>query len=169
MIRFFTIGILLLLAQVVLFKNIFLFNAAMSFPYILILFLLPINTSRIVLLLAGMATGLFVDMFYDTPGMHAAAAVAIMFLRPFWLGALLSGSSVDASAKANIGSMGFSLFLIYLLPITFIHHSILLFVEAANLGLFWITLNKVVWSTVFSVFCIVILQYLFSSERKRSI
>ncbi len=166
MVRRAIIGIILLLAQVTLFKDIILFNLAFCFPYILILFVLPINTNRIALQGAGFLVGLLIDSFYNTPGLHAAACVLIMFLRPFWLNILLSGSNYDAGSRVSIRSMGFRWFATYLIPLTLIHHLILFFIEAGGFNLAGITLVKVLYSTLFSFTCMVIMQYIFASESR---
>jgi len=53
-------------------------------PYIYILFilLLPANTNRSLLLIIAFFTGLTVDFFAHTLGLHAAASVFIAYLRP---------------------------------------------------------------------------------------
>jgi hypothetical protein len=169
MIRFIILGISLILAQVVIFKNVAVFGSGFCFPYILFLLLLPVATNRIALIFAGFFIGLFVDMFYDTAGINAAACVAIMFLRPFWLSSLLSGSNMDTKSRININAMGLSWFLIYVTPIVLIHIAIILFVEASDLSLFWVTLYKVLFSTLLTVISMTLLQFLFSAPKARSI
>jgi hypothetical protein len=169
MIRFIILGISLILAQVVIFKNVAVFGSGFCFPYILFLLLLPVATNRIALIFAGFFIGIFVDMFYDTAGINAAACVAIMFLRPFWLSSLLSGSNMDTKSRININAMGLSWFLIYVTPIVLIHIAIILFVEASDLSLFWVTLYKVLFSTLLTVISMTLLQFLFSAPKARSI
>ncbi|MEY4108469.1 MAG: hypothetical protein RL181_2811 [Bacteroidota bacterium] len=50
--------------------------------YPLFLMLLPVQTSREILLLIGFALGLTMDMFYDSWGVHASASVFLAFVRP---------------------------------------------------------------------------------------
>lgn len=50
--------------------------------YPLFLLLLPVQTSREILLLMGFALGLTMDMFYDSWGVHASASVFLAFVRP---------------------------------------------------------------------------------------
>jgi hypothetical protein len=169
MIRFIILGISLILAQVVIFKNVAVFGTGFCFPYILFLLLLPVATNRIALMFAGFLIGIFVDMFYDTAGINAAACVAIMFLRPYWLGYLLSGSNMDTKSRINISAMGLSWFLIYVTPIVLIHIAIILFVEASDISFFWFTLYKVLFSSLLTVISMTFLQFLFSAPKSRSI
>ena len=54
-------------------------------PYIYFLFILwvPFSTSRIGLLFIGFFTGLILDYFMMTPGLHAAACLLTAYVRPF--------------------------------------------------------------------------------------
>lgn len=48
----------------------------------LFILLLPVRTTRELLLLLGFVTGILVDMFYDSWGVHASACVFLAFARP---------------------------------------------------------------------------------------
>lgn len=62
-------------------SNYFYFNIML---YPLIIILLPMRTPQILILVIGFVLGFLVDMFYDTPGVHASATVATAFFRT-WL------------------------------------------------------------------------------------
>jgi rod shape-determining protein MreD len=51
--------------------------------YYLPLLWLPFSVSRMWLLVIGFITGLTLDYFMMTPGLHAAACVLIAFFRPY--------------------------------------------------------------------------------------
>jgi hypothetical protein len=53
--------------------------------YPLFLFLLPHEMRRWTLILLGFLVGITVDIFYGSPGVHAAAGVATAFVRPIVL------------------------------------------------------------------------------------
>ena len=166
MIRSIITGTLLILAQVMILKDLELFQVAFCMPYVLLIPLLPYNFNRVAALVVGFLLGLFVDMFYDTPGIHAAACVLIAFIRPYWLDATLSGASSDANIKLGLKSLGLQWFLTFALPLTFLHHFTLFFIEAGGFGLFWLTTQKVLYSTLYSYICMMIFQYIFSSNTR---
>lgn len=166
MIRSIITGAVLIMAQVMILKDLELFQVAFCLPYVLLILLLPFNFNRVAALIVGFVMGLFVDMFYDTPGIHAAACVLIAFIRPFWLDVTLSGTSSDTNIKLGLKTLGFQWFLTFALPLTFIHHFALFFVEAGGLGLFWLTIQKVFYSTLYSFICMMIFQYIFSSNSR---
>ena len=59
-------------------------------PYLYYLFILwlPFSVSRFGLLFIGFVTGLILDYFMMTPGLHAAACVLIAYIRPFIINVL---------------------------------------------------------------------------------
>jgi rod shape-determining protein MreD len=66
-------------------------------PYIYYLFILwlPFSTPRFWLLLIGFLTGLSLDYFTQTPGLHAAACVLIAYIRPFIINLLIPKESSE--------------------------------------------------------------------------
>src|SRR5690606_18887646 len=76
--------LILILIQVGLFKNIGYYNLAIPLPYILFILLLPIGISNFILFLLAFITGLTVDAFYDSMGVHAAACVTLAWFRIFF-------------------------------------------------------------------------------------
>ncbi len=74
--------LLYLVLQILLVRNLVLFDYAFCFVYIACVLLLPNETSLTWLLLIGFVTGIIVDTFYNTLGMHAAATVLMAYCRP---------------------------------------------------------------------------------------
>ncbi|MEM8893357.1 MAG: rod shape-determining protein MreD [Bacteroidota bacterium] len=157
-------GLLLILAQVMILKDLELFQVAFCLPYVMLIMLLPYNFNRVAALIVAFLTGLFIDMFYDTPGIHSAACVFIAFLRPFWLDISLSGNTIESNIKLGLKPLGLPWFITFAIPLTFIHHFTLFFVEAGGFSLFWITVQKVLFSTGYSFICMMIFQYIFSNS-----
>jgi hypothetical protein len=166
MVRSIITGVFLIMAQVMILKDLELFQVAFCLPYVMLILLLPFNFNRVAALIVGFSMGLFIDMFYDTPGIHAAACVLISFIRPFWLDTTLSGASSDTNIKLGLKSLGLQWFLTFAMPLTFVHHFALFFIEAGGFGLFWLTIQKVFYSTLYSFICMMIFQYIFSSNSK---
>src|SRR5690606_41778818 len=73
--------IVMVLLQVVLFKNIGYYNVATSSPYIFFIFLLPIGLPNLLLFFISFLTGLTIDAFYVSVVVHAAACLALALLR----------------------------------------------------------------------------------------
>jgi len=161
----FTIMIIILI-QIVIFKNLVFYGSAFCFFYVLALFMMPIDTNPLVQLLSGFLIGLVIDMSYNTQGVHASASTAIMFLRPFWINMLSPGSGYGSVVRINIKTQGLQWFLTYAYPLILIHCLILFFVEAFGFSNFWMTMSKSFYSSLFTLFIVVVIQYLFFSKQK---
>lgn len=152
---------LFLIFQVMLFKKLVMFNTAFCFVYIAFILLLPTETNPLLLMMAGFGLGLLVDVFYDHQGMHAAATVAVAFLRNYWLGVITPQGGYDVGATPTIGANGLAWFLSYSVPLVLLHHLILFFVEAGGFGLTGLTLAKSFTSVLFTLVILLLHQYIF--------
>jgi hypothetical protein len=153
--------------QVLILKNIVLFQTGFCFLYVAYLLLLPVESNPLVLMGAGFFFGLIIDMFYDSLGLHALACVLVMYIRNYWLSLLTPQGGYDSSASPSLAMSGIQWFLMYTFPLVFLHHSLLFFVEVGGFGLFWFTLWKVFVSSIFTTGSIVIVEFLFPGRRLR--
>jgi hypothetical protein len=153
--------------QVLILKSIVLFDTAFCFLYVAYLFFLPVEMNPLVLMTTGFLMGFCIDIFYDSLGLHAFACVAVMYVRNYYLSAITPQGGYDSNATPSIAINGIQWFLVYTVPLVFLHHSVLFFVEAGGFSMFWFTLWKVIMSTLFTTIVTVIVQYLFPSGRYR--
>ncbi len=72
----------LLLAQVLIFNNIDLFTFINPYPYILFIILYPVNGNKALFYLSSFLMGLCIDIFENSGGVNAAAALILAFSRP---------------------------------------------------------------------------------------
>jgi rod shape-determining protein MreD len=63
---------LLLFIQIILLRNLSFYSLATPFVYVLFLLLLPFKIPNLLLYLIAFVTGLTLDAFYDTMGVHTA-------------------------------------------------------------------------------------------------
>ncbi len=157
--------ILYLLVQVMLFKQLVLFNTAFCFLYVAFILLLPIETNTLVLMIIAFVLGFCIDIFYDSLGLHAMSLVLVAYLRNYWLGTITPQGGYDAGEGPTLAVNGLQWFIVYILPLVFIHHFVLFFTEVGGFGIFWFTMLKVITSLVFTMAVILFLQY-FSFERR---
>lgn len=150
-----------LVLQVVFIRNVVLFQTAFCFVYVVFLLLLPVELGIINLMFIGLAMGLTVDVFYDSFGTHASASVFIMFLRNNWLKLLTPQGGYDLGARPAISLGGTSWFLVYSMPLIFLHHALLFFIEAGGFHLFGFTTLKIIMSVIFTSLVMVLIQYIF--------
>ena len=152
---------LYVLFQVLLLKNFIIFDTAFCFLYVAFILLLPLETGPLALMIIAFLTGFSIDLFYDSIGVNAAASVFIAFLRPYWLKIVTPRGGYEEIVIPNLKTMDFGWFFTYSLPLIFIHHLVLFYLEAGGFGLFFFTLTKVLFSTLFTFIVIVLTQYLF--------
>lgn len=158
--------VLYVLTQVMLLKQLVLFNSAFCFLYVAFILMLPIETNPLILMLAAFLMGFSIDIFYDSLGLHALSLVFVAYIRNYWLTTITPQGGYDAGQGPTLAVNGLQWFMVYAIPLVFIHHFILFFTEAGGFGIFWYTMLKVMTSLVFTMTIILFLQY-FSFERRR--
>lgn len=158
--------VLYLLAQVMLFRQLVLFNTAFCFVYVAFVLLLPIETNPMVLMLTGFLLGFGIDVFYDSLGLHALSLVLVAYLRNYWLATITPQGGYDAGQGPTLAVNGVQWFMVYTIPLVFAHHAVLFFAEAGGLDIFWYTMSKVMTSLMFTMTVILLFQY-FSFRRRR--
>ncbi|MDE5915268.1 MAG: rod shape-determining protein MreD, partial [Duncaniella sp.] len=79
--KFILLGIILVLAQVIVFNHICLFNVAVPLVFIYLILRLPITRSLNCLLTISFFLGLIVDIFSDTYGMNTVSCTILAMCR----------------------------------------------------------------------------------------
>lgn len=151
--------VLYLALQILLVRNLVLFDYAFCFVYIACILLLPNETSLTWLLLIAFATGLVVDTFYNTLGMHAAATVLMAYCRPLVVRAQIDVPGMESRIDFTLKELGVGVFFRYVFVLTLIHHTALFFIEASSITLLIPTLIRVGASILFTTVTIVLIQF----------
>jgi hypothetical protein len=154
--------------QVLILKNVILFNVAFCFLYIVFLLSLPVDVNPLLLMLVGFILGIGIDSFYDSLGVHAFSLVIVAYLRNYWLAFITPQSGYEAGTLPVLETNGFQWYLVYSLPLIFIHHFTLFYLEASSFAMFWFTFLKVIASVFFTLTVILILQFTFSGKQQRT-
>ncbi|MBL7870104.1 MAG: Rod shape-determining protein MreD [Cyclobacteriaceae bacterium] len=118
------------------------------------------------LMAIGFILGFTIDIFYNSMGLHAMATVLVAYTRNYWMATITPQGGYDSGSSATIASNGLQWFLVYTLPLVFLHQAVLFFVEAASFTLFWFTMLKIVGSLLFTMTVIILLQYLSPRGRR---
>ena len=151
--------IVLVLVQVLIISNIQISGFIVPYFYILFILLMPFETPKWVLLVSAFALGLMVDLFTQTPGMHAAASVFMAFLRPYILEMSAPRDGYETSTFPRLHYYGFQWFLRYTVILVLAHHFILFYIEVFRFSEFFSTFLRVLLSSLFSVILIMLSQY----------
>jgi hypothetical protein len=153
--------------QVFFLKNAVLFHTAFCFLYVAYLLSLPVETNPLALMAIGFLMGFIIDIFYDSLGLHAIANVFIMYMRNYWLNNITPQGGYDNNSVPALAANGLQWYLVYIIPLVFVHHALLFFIEAAGFGMFWFTLWKAIASTLFTSLVIIIVKFLFPDRARR--
>lgn len=162
--------VLLLLLQVVVLDHLDVANGYMV-PYIYVLFLLmlPFELPEWSTLLIGWATGMVMDLFSSTPGMHMSACTVMMFGRIHLLRLLAPREGYEYGMRPTVPRMGLTWFITYAGTLVLVHHLWLFTVEVFRFDRFLSTLLRAVLSGVFTLALVLLVQFLTTRpERGRS-
>jgi len=159
--------VVLLTMQIFLFKNIGYYNLITPFPYILAILLLPVGISNVLLFTIAFFTGLTVDIFYDSLGVHAAASSLLAWSRITFLKITLDVENQDKNITPIPSEVTFSWLLTYLLINTFLHHLLLLTLERFSFYQYHLTLLSCILSCIFTVLICLIFSLLMYRKKQR--
>ncbi len=135
--------------------------------YYLFILWLPFSVSRFWLLVIGFITGLSLDYFSMTPGLHAAACVLIAYVRPFLVNLLTPKEISEFNYREpSARSIGWAPYSVYVLVLTFLHHGYLIFLEWLQFGTFLDFIIKVISTTGISMLMILTGEVLFPRRLK---
>lgn len=159
--------IIYILLQIFVFKDLILFGYAMSFIYVVYFITLPININRAYLMLIGFLSGFIIDIIYSTGGVHTFSSVMLTYFRPFIINRLIdSDKGARSSQLVSFQFIKQNDLAIYSLVIIFIHHTLVIFIEASSFHLFFYTLGKSIVSTLFTFILFLIGHYLVGKPKK---
>ncbi len=159
--------IILICLQVFLLKNIGYYNLTIPYLYILFILLLPFGIPNWLLFFFAFFTGLTVDVFYDTLGLHAAACTVLAFVRIIYISVTVQRDGFDNEPVPSLGIMGFRWFIFYATILTFFHHLVLFTFETFRLSEFNYTFMRVISSSIFTVFLILLAEFVFFRKKIR--
>lgn len=160
--------IALLLLQTMVLDQLDVANGWMV-PYIYVLFLLMLPfelPTWAVLLIAGV-TGLTVDMFTSTPGMHMSACLVMAFARKRLLRLMAPREGYEYGMRPTVPRMGLAWFATYAGVLILIHHLWLFFVELHRFDSIGATLLRALLSAAFTLALCLLAQFLTTSARER--
>ena len=148
------------LLQVLILNQIQFSGFINPYFYILFIMLLPSGTPRYMLLLLGFLLGITIDIFSNTPGIHASATVFISFFRPLLVRSNDSDDN-DRLTSPTMKNTTFAWFIKYAILMVVIHHFFLFFIEVFSFKAILSTLLRISLSSLFSFVVIVLSQFLF--------
>jgi len=158
--------VFLIFFQVLILNNINLGGYINPFFYIYFILLLPFSTPRWALLGLAFLLGLGIDIFTNTPGLNAAACVAMAFARPFVINLISTSTESLVGINPTIKNQGIKWFFYYALILILVHHLILFYLEIFRFNEFFQTMFKALISSAMTLLLVLITEYLFFQSSK---
>jgi len=156
--------------QLLIIDNIGLSTYVNPFIYIVFIITLPFSMRPWLVLIISFATGMIIDSFGNTPGLHMAACTLIGYFRGFYLKFAASKEDFSGISRPTLSAKGPFWFILYAMMMVFIHHFALFYLEIYGFQEFFHTFLRVVSSTFFSLMLIVLGQLIFydTADKRRS-
>ena len=159
--------IVLVALQVLILNNIQLGGYINPYVYILFILILPFETPKWLLLVIGFLLGFTIDSFTNTLGMHSTACVFMAFLRPYVLKFISPRDGYESETLPNVKYYGMNWFIRYAAVLVIAHHLVLFYIEVFRLSDFFLTMLRIILSSILSLFIILISQYFYRSTSRR--
>lgn len=153
------------LLQLPILHRFVLFDAAFTFFYICFLLVLPLGLGRLSVLFIAFGTGLLVDIFSNTPGIHTSACLLLAVLQEPWLTMVVGAPEEDA--RISIFNFGLRSMIIYALPLIFIHHFQVFLIEHGSFSAFGLLMKRAVFSTLLTGVLFLSTNAMLSSKTRR--
>lgn len=156
--------IILLFMQIAIFNKMDFLGYINPYPYILFILLYPVNGNKYGLLFSSFLLGIIMDMFSNSGGVHATAAISLAAMRPTFFKFSFGVSYEYQTIKINdkITPERFSFIAISVVS----HHFVLFLLEAFRMIYFIQVLLRTLFSTVFTIIICILLIYLFKPSRR---
>jgi rod shape-determining protein MreD len=159
--------LLLILLQVLVLDNVPFQGYIIPYVYVLFILLLPFQINKSMLLMLAFVTGLVIDVFGNTLGLHTAALVFVAFLRPGVLRFYFPRLEADPNDEPGIAKLGFSGFLRYSFTLIVLHQFTLTFLELFSFRHFFNSLYEIALNAVVTTLVILVIELLFAKRKRR--
>ncbi len=148
--------------QVLLLNNINLAGYINPYLYILFIILYPLNGNKGLLIFLSFLLGLFVDIFEDSGGVHAAACAFIAYVRPVVLKYSFGVSYEYNSVKIRKADPMERL--TYIASMVFMHHLVMFSMEIFSFQHILLLLKSTLFSGLFTTIIILCTLILFNRK-----
>lgn len=155
--------------QILIFNNLEISGFINPYIYIIVIMAVPFGVSTSMLMTIAFVTGLSIDLFCDTPGMHASASVLIGYIRQYILKFIAFSDAYKDDEMPSVKSYGLNWFVKYTVLMVSAHHVMLFIVEQFDTFFFWPTILRIILSIVTSSLLILLSQMIIPTTTSRSL
>ena len=134
--------------------------------YPLFIILLPFDTRPVVLMLLAFLTGIGVDFFMNTFGLHTSAAVLIAYLRPSIFKRFAPRDDYDLLKEPIASELGYAWFIKVSGTIVIIHHLWFFSLEYFKWSAWKEIITSTLLSSIITLIIFILIQVLFFKKPK---
>ena len=120
------------LLQILILNNVHFLRVATPFVYLYFIVKLPVGMPKSQVIFLSFLMGLVIDIFGNTPGMHAAACTMAGFSRDSLI-SFFAGKDLPEGIFPSFKTFTYGVYFRYVLSLVIIHHSVLFFIESLTL------------------------------------
>lgn len=154
----------LVILQVLVFKRLSFesesFNYMSVIIYPIFILLLPIRTPHALLVFLAFILGITIDVFYDSIGVHASAAVWTAFIRPYVLKVIAPRGGYNLNFGLTKHRLGLNWFFTYASIMMLAHLAWYFSVEAFTFYYILDIFLRTIFSFIISMVFVIMYQYL---------
>jgi hypothetical protein len=158
-------ALLIYLIQVLVFRTTALWDVAACFIYVGFLIQLPFYIPRVWLLVLTFVYTFSIDIFFDTPGVHTAAALVIMYFRPSVIKLLSPQGGYESQDSINIFNMGIQWHVVYAFIMILMQTILVFTIESIGSFSFGHSFLKIISTAIVTLIAVVLYQFLFLYKR----
>ena len=160
-------GLFIVLLQLFVVRELNFWGVGFCYIYASILILIPITFSKGYSLLIGFFLGLFIDIFYSTPGVNAFACVMLVFIKPYIFKGIPTQANFEDGELITPHNFGLINFIALAFILFMVHHFFIFQLEAYSSDFIWASVYKAFVSAIFTLTSTIILFYLIFSTKSR--
>ena len=160
--------VLLILLQVWVLDRVPFDGFIIPYAYVMFILLLPFDTNKSLMLVLAFGTGLVMDIFGNTLGLHAAALVLLAFARPGILRFYFPRLETQIGEEPGIAKLGLMGFIKFAFTLILLFQVALVFLEVFSFHHFPALLWQAVLGALATTFAVTLLELLFARRKKKT-
>ncbi|MFI3280834.1 MAG: rod shape-determining protein MreD [Rikenellaceae bacterium] len=152
------------LSQIFIFDNLSTSVLVAPLVYVVFIALLPVESSQILMLGAGVVTGFVLDATMGTAGLNSIATIFIAFFRAPILRLIVGSKRVAERGVPSEILLGDGDYIRYIVTLVALHHAVFFLFEALTASHILYTLLRFTASTLISILFVWLIARLFNSN-----
>lgn len=166
-IQFILMFIIMVLAQIIIFNHLCLFNVATPLLFIYFIIKLPFSLNQNWLITLSFFIGFIIDIFSDTYGTHALSCTIISVLKRPIFKLYTPNDETFSNIQPSIKTLGFSVYCKYVITFSLFYSFVLFIIESFTFFNPLLLIIKIISSAILTSILIVGIDSIISRQREK--